>query len=273
MSRYRCGGCHKDYTSHADFGPDRAVCPRCNPGKTLNRATPDKAFAYLRVSGINQIEGDGFERQALAVMTYANQNDIDVMQIFREEGVSGKKELEDRPALQELLTALESQPEVKTILIERLDRLARDLMVQETILADLKKSGYTLISVAEPDLCVDDPSRKLMRQIFGAIAEYDRAMIVLKLRGARERTKKKEGRCEGNKPFGFYLGEQGTLEYIHLLQRMGDGAVVMASKLNLNEYPTRSGKPWSPAVVGKILRREQADREKAATCAEETCKP
>lgn len=41
---------------------------------------------------------------------------------------------------------------VRTIVIERLDRPARDLMVQETIIADLQKNGFDLISVAEPDL-------------------------------------------------------------------------------------------------------------------------
>ena len=56
-------------------------------------------------------------------------------------------------------------------------------MVQETIVADLLKSGFELISACEPDLCSDDPSRKLVRQVFGAIAEYDRAMTVPKLRG------------------------------------------------------------------------------------------
>ena len=40
----------------------------------------------------------------------------------------------------------------------------------------------------------------LMRQVFGAIAQYEKAMIVMKLRGARNRKKAKTGRCEGRKP-------------------------------------------------------------------------
>jgi DNA invertase Pin-like site-specific DNA recombinase len=58
----------------------------------------------------------------------------------------------------------------------------------------------------------DDPSRKLMRQIFGAIAEYEKTMIVLKLRGARARARAGRGRCEGRKPFGYYEGEATVLE-------------------------------------------------------------
>src|SRR5690242_1390791 len=160
-----------------------------------------KAFAYLRVSGKGQIEGDGFTRQIEAVKGYAKRHDVRIIRAFRDEGVSGTKDLENRPALVELMTALHSNG-VKLVLIEKLDRLARDLMVQETIIGDLRKNGFDLISVAEPDLLQDDPSRKLMRQIFGAIAEYEKTMIVLKLRGARMRMRAKTGRCEGAKPYG-----------------------------------------------------------------------
>jgi DNA invertase Pin-like site-specific DNA recombinase len=51
----------------------------------------------------------------------------------------------------------------KLVLIEKLDRLARDLMVQETIIGDLKKRGFELVSVTEPDLLQNDPTRILMR--------------------------------------------------------------------------------------------------------------
>ena len=50
----------------------------------------------------------------------------------------------------------------------------------------------------EPDLVEDDPTnptRKLVRQIMGAIAEYEKSLIVLKLRGARMRMRAKAGRC------------------------------------------------------------------------------
>jgi DNA invertase Pin-like site-specific DNA recombinase len=51
--------------------------------------------------------------------------------------------------------------------------------------------------VTEPDLCSDDPTRTLMRQVLGAFFEYERSMIVSKLRSARQRMKARTGRCEG----------------------------------------------------------------------------
>ena len=143
-----------------------------------------KAFGYLRVSGKAQVDGDGFPRQREAIASFALAAGIEIVREFQENAVTGKTEWDDRPAWMEMMLSLNG---VTTIIIERLDRLARDLMVQEHIIADLKQRKITLISTAEPDLCTDDPSRKLPRQIMGTIAEYDRAMIVLKLRGARKR--------------------------------------------------------------------------------------
>lgn len=64
------------------------------------------------------------------------------MNVYREEGVSGTKE--SRPAWCDLMTALHSNG-VRTVVIEKLDRLARDLVVQETIIADLRKHGFELV--------------------------------------------------------------------------------------------------------------------------------
>ena len=155
------------------------------PAKTPRK----KAFAYLRVSGKGQVRGDGSPRQKKAIGDYAEANGIRIVQTFREEGVSGALELEHRPALSALLQALHANG-VRLVLVEKLDRLARDLMVQETIIGDLKKHGFELVSVAEPDLLRDDPTRTLMRQLMGSVAQYEKAMLVIKLRGARERTRK-----------------------------------------------------------------------------------
>jgi DNA invertase Pin-like site-specific DNA recombinase len=222
-----------------------------------------EAFAYLRVSGRGQLDGDGFTRQALVIAEYARASGIAIAQTFEEQGVSGTKELDDRPALQLLLAALQSG-RVKLIIIEKLDRLARDLMVQETILGDLMKQGFQLVSVCEPDLCCADPSRVLVRQIFGAIAQYDRAMTVLKLRGARQRVKVKTGRCEGVKAFGSMQGEQVTLARMQELRGAGKSLGAVATALNGEGFSTRMGGPWLGATVNKILRASAISERIAA---------
>jgi hypothetical protein len=59
--------------------------------------------------------------------------------------------------------------------------VARDLMVQESIIADLQRKGLTIASVGEPDLCSADPSRILMRQTLGAFFQL-KTLLVAKLK-------------------------------------------------------------------------------------------
>jgi len=213
-----------------------------------------KAFAYLRVSGKGQVAGDGFPRQLEAVKTYAKTHGIKIARIFEERGVCGARDLEGRPALLELMEALHADG-VRLVLIEKLDRLARDLMVQETIIGDLRKGEFELVSVTEPDLLQDDPTRKLMRQFMGAIAEYEKAMIVAKLRGARQRMKAKTGRCEGRKAYGFYPGEAPVIGRMKELQSAGLGFDRIAEQLNAEGIRPRKGARWWGRGVNNVLGR------------------
>jgi DNA invertase Pin-like site-specific DNA recombinase len=211
-----------------------------------------KAHAYLRVSGKGQVDGDGFTRQLKAIKEYAAAHDMRIVDVYREKGVSGAKESADRPAWSELMTALHSNG-VRVVIVEKLDRLARDLMVQETIVADLRKHGFELVSVAEPDLMANDPTRILVRQMMGAVAQYEKSQIVLKLRGARLRKRAKTGRCEGRKPYGFYEGEAAALDRVKALRAEGLGFDRIAARLNEECVPTRTGRPWHGVVINRIL--------------------
>jgi DNA invertase Pin-like site-specific DNA recombinase len=213
-----------------------------------------KAFAYLRVSGKGQVKGDGFPRQLEAIKGYAKAHGITVARVFEERGVCGASDLENRPALSELMEALHANG-VRQVLIEKLDRLARDLMVQETIIGDLRRGGFELVSVMEPDLLEDQPTRKLMRQFMGAIAEYEKSMIVSKLRGARQRMKAKTGHCEGRKPYGFYPGEAQVIGHMKELKAAGLGFDRIAVQLNADGIKPRKGERWWGRGVNNVLHR------------------
>ena len=217
-----------------------------------------KAYAYLRVSGKGQVKGDGFIRQEKAVKDYAKAHGIELVKIFKEEGVSGT--LKDRPTLAEVMLHLEGNGAgVKTILIEKVDRLARDLMIQESIINDLQKKGFDLISTCEgADLLSGDPTRKLVRQIMGSIAEYDKTMTVLKLRAARERKRAKAGKCEGRKSYAEVAPQ--VIQELKRLRRKPKGGRrrtcdQVASMLNDQGMVTASGKAFTGNNVAVILHR------------------
>ena len=224
-----------------------------------------KAFSYLRVSSRGQIEGDGFDRQRDKIQKWAKSNGAIIEREFREEGISGANELDGRPAMIELLSAITANG-VRTVLVERADRFARDLVASELLLREFTRLGVRVIEAeGGNDLSAGDdnnPTAKLVRQILGAVAEFDKTSIVLKLRAARVRVKREKGRCEGRKPFGEREGEAATLDLIRSLRRKSKGTkrmafAAIAEKLNQDGVPTRSGKPWHGEVVRRLLGAER----------------
>lgn len=209
-----------------------------------------KAYGYIRVSGKGQVDGDGFDRQRQAIEACAVASGLEVVNYFQEEGVSGTKE--DRPALARMLVDLEENGHgIRTVIVERLDRLARDLMVQEAILNDFQKHEVKFISAVEgSDLLEGDATRKLVRQVLGAIAEYDKGMLVAKLRAARERQRAKTGRCEGRKGYSDTEEGRAIICEVKRLRRRKPGCKAMtyeqiAESLNRAGRVTITGKPFN----------------------------
>ena len=226
---------------------------------TNAKARKTAAYAYLRVSGGSQKHSDGFTRQRKAVEDFANKNDIKIKAVFREV-VSGTTLPLDRPVFSQLLEALLSNG-TRVVLVENLSRLARDLMVQESILSDFEKRGLQIVSVSEPDLGSDDPSRKFIRQVLGAFHEFEKRMIVKKLKVARERTKELRGRCEGNLPYGTKPGEAEILKRILAdIKKPKYTANRIATELNRDGIKTRSGGSWYGSNVVRILRANRVMR-------------
>src|SRR4029434_5958229 len=106
---------------------------------------------------------------------------------------------------------------------------------------ELQRDGFTLVSVQEPDLMASDPSRIAFRQVMGVFAQYEKSQIVLKLRGARNRTRAATGRCEGRKPYGTREGEQAVIARMRELRAAGQGFDKIATTLNNEGIKPRVG--------------------------------
>ena len=221
-----------------------------------------EAVGYLRCSGLGQVDGDTWDRQSTAIAKYAKHHGLNVVDEFRDAGVSGTKDLDNRPGLAALLDRVESNG-VRVVLVENATRLARDLMVSEVILQQLTSAGCkVIVADSGTDLTADtdDPTRRLIRQVLGAVAEFDRRVTVMKLRAARERKRSRGERCEGRKPFGTFPGELETLARIRELRRKPPhgrrrSLQQICDALNAEGRLSRSGKPWTKQAVNRILRR------------------
>ena len=219
----------------------------------------------MRVSSRGQIEGDGFDRQRDKIQKWAKANGATIEREFLEQGISGANELDGRPAMIELLGAIAANG-VRTVIVERADRFARDLVASELLLREFTRLGVRVIEAeGGNDLSAGDdgnPTAKLVRQILAAVSEFDKTSIVLKLKAARCRARRENGRCEGRKPFGERDGEAATMDMIRSLRRKPKGGkrmtfAAIAEKLNQDGIPTRSGKKWYPEVIRRLLGGER----------------
>lgn len=220
-----------------------------------------EVFSYLRVSGKGQLDGDGFPRQRETVSIYAESHKMVVSMEFRDEGVSGTKDIFEREGLTNLFLAVKAKV-VKTVLVERADRLARDLMIAEILLGEFRKLGVKVIAAdSDTDLTVGDgdPTRTLVRQMLGAVAQWEKSVIVQKLRAARTRIRRNQGHCEGRKTYGATLEERKVIHHLLNLHSKGFSIVEITKQLNASNIKPRTTKragkdtKWHPTMVQRIL--------------------
>lgn len=159
------------------------------------------AIAYLRTSSAANVgaDKDSDRRQREAIQAFARRAGYELVAEFYDAAVSGADPIDSRAGFSAMLERIEGNG-VRTIIVETASRFARDLMVQEVGHAKLRERGIDLIAADSPGSFIDDtPTAKLVRQVLGAISEFDKAMTVAKLRGARERKRREAGKCEGRK--------------------------------------------------------------------------
>lgn len=220
-----------------------------------------KVVAYCRTSTENQKEEKTIDLQVESLTKYASNHGMEIVEWFKDDGVSGG--LEHRPELLKLMDYLEANTDIETILIYKLDRLARDLFIQEGLIKEFTKLKRQLVSTLEPDLASNDPFRKAFRQMLGVFAEFEKAMITLRMKNGRDSSVSK-GRWHGGEVYGFD-NKDGMLlinkreadvvkQIFHLKRYKRMKLNKIAEHLNSQNIPTKRGTTkWWPSTIKKIL--------------------
>src|SRR4249920_618436 len=161
-----------------------------------------KAVSYLRTSSAANVgaDKDSDKRQRAAIEAFAKQAAFTIVGEYYDAAVSGADPVDQRPGFAEMLQRLAADG-AKTIIVESPDRFARDLAVQLAGHDMLKSLGISIIPASAPEFFTEDtPTAVLVRQVLGAISQFEKASAVAKLAAARKRKREREGRCEGRKP-------------------------------------------------------------------------
>ena len=221
----------------------------------------ETVFAYVRVSGKGQLVGNGFDRQMDTIETFCKKNGYEIERVF-EEQISGTTDVEDREQFADMVSEILKNG-THTIIVERLDRLARAYRIQEQLLIYLAAKGITLIAADTGEditaAITADPMKKALIQIQGIFAELEKSMLVKKLRKARDKKRAETGRCEG--PMPYYKGSE-VLQEIRKLRKKRKGIGHMpyqqiANELNQKGFQTAKGKEFNGNNVRAIVYREK----------------
>src|SRR6516164_60145 len=144
------------------------------------------AIAYFRTSSKSNVgtDKDSDKRQRAAVEGFAKANGYEIVAEFYDAGVSGADPVTERPGFAAMLDHIAGNG-VRTIIVESPDRFARDLAVQFAGHDFLRNLGVAVIPASAPDFFIEDaPTAVLVRQVLGAIAQFEKASLVAKLKVA-----------------------------------------------------------------------------------------
>ncbi len=229
-----------------------------------------RLVGYLRVSSASQIDAWGIDRQEAAIKKWAKANDARIVEWFRDEGVSGTVEAVERPGLSE---AIESMPSLNAdgIIAADLDRFARKLMVQEAAFGVIWKHGRRAFTATggevHPDRD-DDAARTLIRQVLGAVAQYEKTQAVMRMRQGRAAKERSGLKATGSYAFGYRgegkgrqrdsapnPSEQPAVAEIVKRRRAGQSYRQIAAALDAAGLKPRRAERWSAMGVRSVARR------------------
>lgn len=170
----------------------------------------------------------------------------------------------DRPGLQKLLREGEAG-RFDLLLVYRVDRVARSVRGLAQIIERLDEAGVLFRSATEP-FDTSSPAGRMMVQMLGVFAEFERATIVERVIAGMERKAARGEWAAGQVPYGyrrderlqFLVPEPVEVPVVRIIfERYADrleGAQSIARWLAERGYRTRRGVPFNPKAVLTILR-------------------
>lgn len=204
--------------------------------------------------------------QERTIRSWARANGHRVAELYTDEATSGTSDLAGRPGLAQALAAVKSG-RVKAIAVYRVDRLARDLILQEQLLREIALAGGRVHSAsAAEDIHLGDdpadPTRALIRQVLGSVSQYERAMIRLRMQAGARSKAEAGGYAYGGPPYGWRAvnkelvavpEEQEAMRMAATMRQTGASYREICNALTEANMLTRKENPWSPASLRRSL--------------------
>ena len=228
-----------------------------------------RAVAYCRVSTQGQIGEDrfGIDSQRNMIKEYCAKNDIEVVNWYIDEAISGTEE--HRPAFDKILEGEVTNPPVQYIIVAKTDRISRDINLYYAYKAMLTKMNLEIISVTEDWSAQDRLTAMILENFLAMAAMIERENIRVRMSGGRKQKAKNGGYSGGQPPMGYKVvdgklvineDEAATVRYIFELKKQGLTMQATVDALNKAGFTTRRGKPFVTSTIQSIWNNERTFR-------------
>lgn len=225
----------------------------------------ERVFGYLRVSTEEQARtglGLGAQRERITAM--ATVKGWPAPLFLADEGISGTKDTRRRPALARLMHQVEAG-QVDAVIVNSLDRLARNTRLTLELVDTLNRYGVVLVSCKE-SLDTTTPQGQFFVTIIAGMAQLERDMIAERTRAALAEHGRRDGERGGRLPYGYVRTDLGLrldrhaaslVRKIFALRDAGQSLRAIAAAL---PDPGPRGGAWAHTSVREILANENAYR-------------
>lgn len=230
-------------------------------------------YGYIRVSTEGQAkQGYSLAEQRAEIENYCSYKNYNLVNIFKDEGISGAKANEDemcieRDGLLDMLASLKEQ-NIRYIVVLSTNRLWRSDLVKVLLHRELKKHGVDIKAIDRPNYSIytQNPNEIFVNGMFELLDVYERLEITLKLKRGRLQKAKSGGYAGGGIPFGYYCPSGHKKLCVHteeaksvqrifqIKQLMPDLTLQKISDfMNMEGYKGRKGADFNPMLVKRIL--------------------
>ncbi len=228
-----------------------------------------KAIIYIRVSSEEQVKGTSLKDQEIKCREYCQQNELDVIAVFRDEGASAKS-IDRKDFLRAIEYCRKNKKNIAAFVVTKVDRFARNTEDHFYVRKLLMDYGTTLHSVTEP--IGDSPIGKLVETVLAGTSEFDNSIRKIRCSDGMIR-RIKDGIYPWMPPLGYLCAnfkkqdlkktecDKPDPERFHIIQRLlkyvletGEVSPNKLAELVFSWGLTlRNGKRISPQQIDRIL--------------------
>lgn len=219
-----------------------------------------QAIGYIRVSSAQQAqEGVSLEAQQAKIEQWCLANGYELVNVFKDEGISGKR-MDTRQGLQDALATLKRGNAFVFYSMSRVARSTKDML---SIGELITKKKADMVSVIE-NFDTTTATGKMMFQMLAVLAEFERNLVGERTATVLQNKKANNQKYCNKTPYGFkrvddrleqVKQEVKVVAEIQQARAKGQTLQAIADNLNSRGIPTKTNKQWQPATIHLLLQR------------------